>query len=338
MQTILRLATVVAVGGTALALAGNALATQKLSVSQAGSSLTIKVTQTANDQQPAKIQIFVPSGYALTTGQAAGSTIGTTTGQVFARDQNIPLPLTGNVVVDDPAKHTTDPCSPGTNQAVWLLNLSVAGQTIALPVYVNPTTASDPVQGAAKLTVCLGPADTPQGSPGRSPFGAQLLSATFTVNGIFTAPAGAASWTSLWTPYGAGNGIPNAAGTVEARAFTGPGAVSIAGVITSKKKRTVQIRGRVTYGGVGLVATAVRLLVNGKQRFSTTTASNGAYRFNLQKTARKTVTTFFQARAVSAERDVTSTGCATPSVPGVSCVSATQGAFNVLSGKIKIRI
>ncbi|TML72263.1 MAG: hypothetical protein E6G13_05965 [Actinobacteria bacterium] len=338
MRTILRLATVAVVAVSALAVAANAFATQKLAVTQAGNSLTIKVTQTANDAQPARINIYVPTGYTLNTAQTAGTSIGTTSGQVFARDQNIPLPLTGNVVVDDPAKYTASTCSPGTNQAVWLLNLSVAGQTLAIPVYVNPTSGAATGLGSAKLTVCLAPSDTPQGSPGRSPFGAQLLSATFTVNGVFTPAAGASAWTSLWTPYAAGNGIPNAAGTVEARAFVGPGAVTITGVVTSKRKRTVQIRGRVSYAGVGVVAATVRLLVNNKQRFSTSTASNGAYRFNLQKTARKKVTTFFQSRVVSAQRDVTTAGCSTPSVPGVSCVSATQGAFTVLSRKIKIRI
>jgi hypothetical protein len=338
MKTTLRLATVAVTAASALALAGNALATQKLAVSQTTNSLTIKVTQTANDQQPARINIYIPSGYTLNTGQPAGTNIGTTNGQVFARDQNIPLPLTGNVVVDDPAKYTTSSCSPGNNQAVWLLNLSVAGQTIAIPVYVNPTSASEAGLGSAKLTVCLAPADTPQGSPGRSPFGAQLLSATFTVNGIFTASPASARWTSLWTPYSVGTGVPNAAATVEARALVGPGTVTIAGVVTNKRKRMVQIRGRVATAGAGLVGANVRLLVNGKQRFSTTTTANGAYRFNLQKTSRRTVTTFFQTRATSAERDVTPTGCTSPSVPGVSCVSATQGAFTSLSRKIKIRL
>jgi hypothetical protein len=118
MKTILRLAAVAAVAVSALALAGNAFATQKLAVTQTASSLTIKVTQTANDAQPARINIYIPTGYTLNTTQTAGATIGTTTGQVFARDQNIPLPLTGNVVVDDPAKYTTSSCSPGSNQAV----------------------------------------------------------------------------------------------------------------------------------------------------------------------------------------------------------------------------
>src|SRR6059058_4500624 len=188
MKTILRLAIVATAAVSALALAGNALATQKLAVTQTASSLTLKLTQTANDAQPARINIYIPTGYTLNTTQTAGTNIGTTSGQVFARDQNIPLPLTGDVIVDDPAKYTASPCSPGTNQAVWVLQLSVAGQTINLPVYVNPTTAAEAGLGSAKLAVCLTPADTPVGSPGRSPFGAQLKSATFTVNNVFTPP------------------------------------------------------------------------------------------------------------------------------------------------------
>src|ERR1051326_1500900 len=227
MKTILRLGTVGAVGVAALAFAGNALATQRLSVTQSATSLTIKYTQDAGDQQPAKIQIYVPAGYMLNTSATPGQTIGTTTGVVIARDQgNIDLPLTGDVIVADPAQHTTDVCSPGA-QAVWILQLSVAGQTINLPVYINPTTGTEAGLGQAKLSVCLAPADTPVGSPGRSPFGAQLKSATFTVNNVFTPPTGAVRWESLVTPYGVGNGIPNAAGTVEARAFAGPGAITM---------------------------------------------------------------------------------------------------------------
>src|SRR5437588_11114937 len=139
MKRILKLAVLVLASTTALALAGNAFATQKLEVSQSTSSLTIKVSQAQSDQQPAKIVIYVPAGYTLNTGQTPGTKIGTTTGDVFARDLSIALPLSGDVVVDDPAKYTASTCSPGAHQAVWVLQLSVAGQTISLPVYVNPT-------------------------------------------------------------------------------------------------------------------------------------------------------------------------------------------------------
>lgn len=340
MKTILRLVAVSAAGVAALAFAGNALATQRLSVTQSATSVTLKLTQDAADQQPAKIQIYIPAGYTLNTSATAGQTIGTTTGVIIARDQgNIDLPLTGDVLVDAPAKHTTDACSPGANQAVWILQLSVAGQSINLPVYVNPTSGAEAALGSAKLTVCLSPADTPQGSPGRSPFGAQLKSATFSVNNVFTPPVGATRWESLWTPWGNGNGIPNAAGTVEARAFVGPGAITIAGRVTNKKKRIVRLQGQVTVAGSGLAGATVNLLLNGKARYKKATNGAGSYSFLLQKKKGSPVTsTFFQARVTVAEKDVTATGCATPAVPPIPCVSATQGAFTATSKRIKIRI
>ena len=175
-----------------------------LLVRQTPTSLTIKVTQAQSDQQPAKVQIYLPAGYTANTSAAPGTTIGTTTGVVIARDEaNIDLPLTGDVIVTDPATHTKDPCSPGNNHAVWILQLSVANQTINLPVYLNPTASTEAGLGSAKLSVCLSPSDTPQGSPGRSPFGAQLKSATLTVNNVFTPPTGPSRWESLWTPYAA---------------------------------------------------------------------------------------------------------------------------------------
>ena len=171
MKSIYKLAVLLVAATAALALAGNALATQKLEVTQTASpaSVTIKVSQAQTDPQPAKITIYVPAGYTLNTGSAAGSVIGRTTGEVFARDLNIPLPLEGDVVVDNPASHLTDQCAPGTHAAVWILRLSVAGQTIALPVYADPTAGTETALGSAKLVTCLGPADVPAGTPGRAP-------------------------------------------------------------------------------------------------------------------------------------------------------------------------
>ena len=65
MKTLSKLAVLGVVGTASLALAGNALAVQKLSVSQTSTALTIKVSQTATDQQPAKITIYVPTGYSI---------------------------------------------------------------------------------------------------------------------------------------------------------------------------------------------------------------------------------------------------------------------------------
>jgi hypothetical protein len=337
MKRVVKLAVLAGAAVTALAFAGNALAVQKLSVSQSATSLTIKVTQAQTDQQPAKIQIFVPTGYTLNTTAAPGTMIGTTSGSVFARDANIPLPLSGDVVVAPPNTNAA-PCFTGTHLAVWLLRLQVAGQTIQLPIGVDPTSGANAAFGAYQLVTCLAPSDVPQGTPGRSPNGAQLLEAVFTVNNIFQVPAELSTWKALTTPYAPGTGVPNAAGTVETRSLVGSGTVSIAARVTSKKKRTLRISGRVTQAGAAVAGSQVRLLLNGAaSRFTARTSPAGAYSVVLRKTGKKSTTTF-QARVTVAERDVTSTACASPTLPVVPCVSATASGFTAVSSRVRIRL
>jgi len=336
MKTMHKLALFTVAAIAALAFAGNALATQKLEITQTASpaSVTIKLSQTATDPQPAKITVYVPSGYTLNATQSAGTTIGTTTGNVIARDLGgIPVPLEGDVKVDNPANHLTDFCSPGPHAAVWVLNLSVLGQTIALPVYVDPTSGTETALGAAKLQVCLGPSDVPAGSPGRSPNGAQLLDATFTVNGVLTPPTGPARWIAFTTPYATGNGQPNPAGTVETRAFVGPGAITLSGRVTSKKKKTVSVAGTVTQSGIGVVA-KVALLVNGRAKGTAASNASGRYAKKLKGTGRRST---FQSRVVVPARDLGAAGCASPTNPAFQCVSATAGAFTATSRKLTFK-
>jgi hypothetical protein len=336
MKTILRLAVLALAGTAALALAGNALATQKLSVRQTATSLTIKLSQAQTDPQPARVQIYVPSGYTINASQAPGTKIGTTTGTIFARDQGIPLPLTGDVVVV-PATTNAPGCDPVPHLAVWNLSLSVAGQTINLPVHVDQTSGAEAALGTYRLVVCLAPSDVPQGSPNRSPFGAQLLDATFTVENVFTVPTGEAVWKTITTPYAPSTGVPNVAGTVETRSSVGIGAVTISSRVTNLGRRIVRLTGRVTQAGSAVAGAQVTILVNGKARFRTRSNASGNYSLSLKKTGKKSSTTF-QARVTVAERDITATGCASPSLPGVACVSATSSPFTAVSRKVKIRI
>jgi hypothetical protein len=337
MKRLAKLAVLAGAGVTALAFAGNALAVQKLSVSQTATSLTIKVTQAQSDAQPAKIQIFVPAGYTLNTSAAPGTTIGTTAGSVFARDANIPLPLSGNVVVAPPNTNAA-PCFTGTHMAVWLLQLQVAGQAINLPVAVDQTSGVNAAFGAYQLVTCLAPADVPQGTPGRSPNGAQLLEANFTVNNVFQVPAELATWKALTTPYAAGNGVPNVAGSVETRAVVGSGTLSMSTKVTNKKKRTLRVSGKLSQAGAGVAGAQVRLLLNGAaSKFTARTAPTGNYTVVLKKTGKKSVTTF-QARATVAERDVTSTACQGPTLPTFPCVSATASGFTAVSKKVRVKL
>src|SRR5436305_4534802 len=128
----------------ALAFAGSALAafTPRLAVSQnvvAGGAhpTTIHVAVAQTDDPTAVVQIYVPTGYSIEA-SATGTNLGAASGTVFARDVGLTLPLEGTVVADDPANHTADPCAPGSHFAVWILNLSIAGNVIAVPIYVDP--------------------------------------------------------------------------------------------------------------------------------------------------------------------------------------------------------
>jgi len=337
MKTLLKLAVLALASTAALAFAGNALATQKLSVTQTATSLTIKVSQAQTDAQPARISIFVPTGYSLNTSAAPGTVIGTTSGSVFARDANIPLPLSGDVVVAPPNTNAA-PCFTGTHAAVWLLRLQVAGQSITLPLAVDPTTGTNAAFGAYQLVTCLAPSDVPAGTPGRAPNGAQLLEAVFTVNNVFTVPTGLSTWKALTTPYNPGIGTANVAGSVETRALVGTGTLSLGTRVTNKKKRILRISGRLLQGTAPVVGAQVRLLLNGKaSRFTARSSSTGNYSIVLRKTGKKSFTTF-QARTTVAERDVTSTGCQSPTLPVFPCVSATASAFTAVSRRVRIRL
>jgi hypothetical protein len=215
----------------ALAFAGSALASYapKLVVGPAdpgktgsGGTIRIGVVVGSSDDPTAKVQIYVPNGFAIAT-PAAGTTIGTVTATASAADLGgAILPLTGNLVVTSPNPTAAAQClGSETASQYWDLHLSAAGQTLDVPLYV--VTASAPEQAAgyqAKLEVCLPPPDVPVGTPGRATFGAKLLSATMGVNPITQPSApGSYRWTSIWTPYTPGKGTPNPAGTVETQSI-----------------------------------------------------------------------------------------------------------------------
>lgn len=334
MKTFLRLAVLALAGTAALALAGNALATQKLSVRQTATSMTIKVSQAQTDPQPLRITIYVPSGYSINASATAGTKIGTTTGTVFARDANIPLPLSGDVVAV-PATTNAPGCDPVPHIAVWNLALAVANNNINLPVHVDQLSGAEAALGSYKLVVCLAPDDVPVGTPGRSPNGARLLDATFTVDNVFTIAPGDTVWKAITTPWA--GGAPNAAGTVETRALVSNGVVTLNAKVTNKGKRVVRASGKVTQAGAAVAGAQVSLLLNGKSRFRLRSTAAGAYSIVLRKSGKKTTTTF-QARTTVAERDATTTGCASPSLPNVPCVNATISGFTAVSRKIRIRI
>ena len=307
-------------------------------------STTIHVSIPQTTDGIAAVNIFVPSGYGATLGQASGTTIGNVDATALAHDGGLTLPLSGAVTTDDPAKHTTDQCSPGTNAAVWNMNLSVAGQTLVVPIYVNPTAGPATALGAYNLRICLPPWDVPLGTPGRAFNGAQLLDAKFTVNKILTTPTGAGvlKWETLFTPYTPGKGTPNAAGTFEARAFVPIPILLGARVSYVKKKNTWTLSGKATEGGLPLSGLTVRIArglsaTKLTKQSSAKTGATGAWEASGKLIPKKT--TYFQVSASVGERDYTATGCQSPLTPfaPAGCVTATLSPWSAKSAVVRVK-
>jgi hypothetical protein len=312
---------------------------------------TIEVTVPQSDDPIAAVNIYSGTGYTLNLSQAAGTGIGTVTATAFSRDNNLTLPLEGTVTTADPnaaanlagsAQCTGLPKS----QAVWVMNLSVAGQTLAIPIYVNATDgAPDQALGGYRMSICLPPPDVPVGTPGRSFQGAQLLSAKLTVTGVFTTPAsgGLIKWESLFTPYNPGKGTANRAGTFEARAFV-PMPI-ILGLHRSYvvKTNTWKLNGKVTEGGqpVGGLQITIRRGPSATKltsRSTTKTDANGNWSTSGHLTPKRT--TYFQITASQPIRPNTDTGCATPATTAApaGCVSSTISSWNTKSTTLKFAV
>jgi hypothetical protein len=344
MRAPFRAALVSFAAAASLVLAGSALAANvaTVAVSHAGPATTIHVSVPPTTDPIAAIAIFVPTGYTLNLTQAANTTIGSVNATANGHDVGLTLPLTGPVVTDNPAVHTADPCSPGTNAAVWNLNLSVAGQSIVLPLYVNPTAGAATALGAYQLLICLPPWDVPVGTPGRAFEGAQLLDAEFTVNGIFTPPTngGLLTWHTLLTPYNPGQGTLNPVATFEARSLVGLPSLSLR---VAKTKTGYKATGTVSEGGLPAAGTSV-VLLRGRSAAKlakaggATAGASGAWSASGKLTGKAPV--YFKATATAKERDATAQGCATAlpaTVAPGGCTSATLGAWTVSSPVVKLK-
>jgi hypothetical protein len=349
MRRALRAVLVSAAAVTTLAFADAAFAanTGSFAVTTGSQSTTFTVALPQANDPPAAVNIYTPTGYTVNLNQAANTEIGSVAATAYSWDNNLTLPLSGTVVKDDPVKYTdvSTLCTrTATSAAVWILNLSVAGQTLPVPVFVNPTSGAEQALGGYKFSICLTPGDVPPGTPGRATAGNQLLEAEVTVKGVFTTPSssGLNKWEALVTPYTPKKGTVNAAGTFELRAFVPSPIVVGLQSKYSKKTRAFALTGRVSEGGKAVDAgTSVVVLrgstsANVKKVATVKTGANGAFKYSGKLTPKKT--TFFAATASVAERDY-ATGCQNPltAVAPAGCVKATLAAWSARSSTVRIR-
>jgi hypothetical protein len=336
MKQSLRLALVACAGFAALAFAAPALSAYRplLQTEQSsyrlGRATTVDtfVAVPQDDDATAKISIFAPAGYGVSLSQAPGTKIGSVFALVKAKAlANAILALTGDVVVGNPTDPTiaaqSQQCTgSAVNQAVWLLNATLANTntTIPIPVFVNR------VGPLTTLQVCFRSPDVPP--PTGAPSGIQLVAADFTARGIFTnaTTRNGYEWAGIFTPYTAGTAVPNAAGTVEFRTYVGlPSALALA---RAKARKGIKFVGRLSIEGVNPAGVRLELYAGKKPQPAPNATSGGTGKrvartaklpktgkYRLSRPAVK-VRTFFQMRFHNYVTDCTG---ASPSGLPVPC-------------------
>ena len=341
MRRFIRLAIAAGAVVSALAFSGTALAaysptvtvTSQTSAPGRPTAVVLGHVQRATDEATAKDTIYAPLGYGLNLTQAPNTKIGDVSARVILRNLgNAEVDVEGQVIADNPANYppATNPCTPNqSHQAVWKLNITIAGAPITIPIYVDAVTAGPEATFASgKIQLCLP-------GPTASSSGAQLLFAFFDVNGVFTNPPNTQDriWHTLFTPYVTGTPQPNPAGTTEGQARV-PGRISLSGKSKSLKKGRVTISGKLLISGRPYRGAVIELYAACKRNArtcptgvkkvaQTTTKASGSYTFRRKITKR----TRFELQVLElADAPLPCPGPALP-FPTLGCQSASISFF-----------
>jgi hypothetical protein len=293
MRRSLRLAVAACTAVVGLAFTGSAVAAYgpsliATSLSNAPGKPTTMIlghSQEATDDPTAKDSIYVPLGYQVALTAAANTRIGGVTANLILRGGgNAEVLVEGNVVADNPANYAaaaTQCTGTPTHEAVWRLDITIAGTPLQVPLYVDHTVGAEATFASAKIQLCLaGPIGTPAG--------AQLLFAIFDVNGVFTNPSTTTDrlWRATFTPYTPGTPNPNPAGTTEGQAVV-PGRVSLTLTVKRLKHGVVLLQGRLLVDGAPFPGATVELFTPGKSAAVGKGKTNRTGRYSIRKKIKK---------------------------------------------------
>src|SRR3954468_15265699 len=257
-----------AAGALLAAAAGAAGASAKTQLLVTGPTATaasgmtvLEVKGAAADAAWAQLTTYVPSGYTINLGQQVGTRIGSVSARAQLLASGATGRATGVVLVADgndaPAQQAATQCTGSPAHAgVWLLRLSLPAQTLDVPLYVDPTTASEADFGSAKLVACL-PQPYAKGLPSYAPLGAKLDDLRTTLSaGVFTNPlfAGSHVWRTVVMPWSSSGASQNTAATVETQGLIGvPSSLSLKAKLTTRLGR-LNVRNSVLLSGTLLEA------------------------------------------------------------------------------------
>jgi len=308
----------------------------------APSTVDVFLAMGQNDDPTAKMTIFSPPGYTASLTAAPGTKIGTVVARVKAKALgNSLLTLAGDVLVANPADPAiqaaaTQCTGTTTHTTIWVLNTSLQGQTVAIPVFVDQ---KGPV---VVQQVCLPSPDIPE-AMGGAKFGAQLFAADFTIKNVFTnaVTKGGYEWANDFTPYTPGTCTPNPGGTQEARTYFGlPTTLTLK---RAKAKRGFALTGQLAIAGVSPACIRVDLWAGKKAQPAPNAVSAGkgkriARSPVLKATGKYTIlrpnvkfATFFQTRFENYTTD-----CTGPSPSGQPIPCREERIAAITSNQVKV--
>jgi hypothetical protein len=251
----LRFAAITTVAALGLATGGSALAAYNpglivAATSQAtggGGPVVIGVGVNQNDDATGVVTLYSPVGYGVTLGQAPGTRLGALSGVVRVGTLGgARVNIEGTVTADNPAAHVANQCFPGVHEAVWILEFTLSGTPVRLPMYVDRiTTGPEAAYASARMRICFPSAyhDPPAGAPGR----ASVVVAAFSVRSVFTNPGtrGSYPWHGVFVPWTPGAATPtlNPAQTAQSTSIV---RLPTQLAVTAKRQR----RGKRTFAAV----------------------------------------------------------------------------------------
>jgi hypothetical protein len=329
-----------------LAFGGNALAAYNPSLITAGTShglggrgpVVIGVGQDQNDDATGIITIYSPVRYGVTLTQAPGTRIGDLDAVVKVGSLGgARVEITGTVTAQDPGQYTNPqqfPCGGGVrHEAVWLIESTLAGNPLRIPMYVDRTTGAEAAIASAKIRICLASPYVPP--PQGAAAGASLIVAAFSTIGVFSNPntRGQYPWNALFIPYAVGTATLNPTNAAQSTSYT---RLPVQLTVTARKirrgnRRFARVTACLTEGGQRVRGVRVNIFAG---RSARRVARVGRPRTNSRGCATVLVrlrnrVTFFRASTSVPDRDVTaSPGCTppisvAPGAPPARCTSAT---------------
>lgn len=221
-------------------------------------SVRIFIRTRPEDDQTAIATLYSPRGYRLELGQRSGTELGTVIAFLGADA------VQGTIKSDDPAGDAANQCAPGAHDALWRIELTLAGREYRLPVYVDRVVAGpEAAFASARMRMCLG--------------SLPLRYADITVGKVFTNPdqQGTYAWNAVFVPYTPGTATPNYAVAAQSTSYVGlPAAFAVSARSRHRgEQRFAVVTACLREGGQAVPGVRVTLYYGGRSVFASRKAA-----------------------------------------------------------------